>query len=239
MKELDFYFDGKVCTTYLDEKGEPWWLARDVCDILGLKDVSMSLQRLEDDEKMIQKLFVSSKTREVWLINEPGLYSLVLTSNKPEAKAFKWWITHEVIPSIRKNGSYRRPEGKELLAIALKEADRIIQELEPKAIVADAIASAQGLKTISEFGKISGVGPLKIFELLKNKGIIFKLNGSWVPYQGYIDDGYFVVKEKTYEREGKPHLYSMTYITGKGEVWLARKLFVVDKQLHLLEAFNG
>lgn len=84
----------------------PWWVAKDVCDNIGLSDVSMSMQRLDDDEKLIQKLFVSGQERDVWLINESGLYSLILTSNKPEAKKFKKWITAEVLPSIRKTGGY-------------------------------------------------------------------------------------------------------------------------------------
>ncbi|WP_304225458.1 BRO family protein [Gracilinema caldarium] len=112
MNELQFSFNGHNCPVLLNQKNEPWWIARHVCDILGLSDVSMSLQRLDDDEKMIQKLFVSSKMRNVWLVNEPGLYSLVLTSNKPEAKSFKRWITHEVLPAIRKTGSYAVGSGK-------------------------------------------------------------------------------------------------------------------------------
>lgn len=112
MNEVKFSFNGHDCPVLLDQKNEPWLVARHVCDILGLVDVSMSLQRLDDDEKLIQKLFVSGQYRQVWLVNEPGLYSLVLTSNKPEAKAFKRWITHEVLPAIRKTGSYAVGSGK-------------------------------------------------------------------------------------------------------------------------------
>jgi prophage antirepressor-like protein len=86
---------------------EPWFLAKDVCDLLGLIDVSMSLQKLADYEKLIQKLFVSGQHREVWLVNESGLYSLIFRSNKPEAKAFQKWVTTVVLPEIRKTGGYR------------------------------------------------------------------------------------------------------------------------------------
>jgi len=82
--------------------GEPHFVAKDVCDILGLKDVSMSLQKLDNDEKLIQKLFVSGQNRDTWTINESGLYSLILRSNKPQAKKFKKWVTGEVLPTIRK-----------------------------------------------------------------------------------------------------------------------------------------
>ena len=94
-------------------KDEPYWIAKDVCEILELKDVSMSLQRLDDDEKLIQKLFVSGQNRDVWLINEPGLYGLILTSNKPEAKLFKRWIKHELLPQVRKTGSYSAHNAKQ------------------------------------------------------------------------------------------------------------------------------
>ena len=83
-------------------------MAKDVCDALGLSDVSMSVATLDDDEKLTQALLVSGQQRCVWLINEPGLYSLILRSHKPEAKAFKRWITHEVIPAIRKHDRHAR-----------------------------------------------------------------------------------------------------------------------------------
>lgn len=84
----------------------PHWVAKDVCDILGLSDVSMSIKRLEDDEKLIQTLFVSGQNREVWVVSESGLYNLVFRSNKPEAKKFRKWVTSEVLPTIRKTGKY-------------------------------------------------------------------------------------------------------------------------------------
>lgn len=90
-------------------EGEPWFVAADVCRALGLEQVSRAMDRLDDDEKGLLKVThprSKDKTIEVNGVNEPGLYHLVLCSNKPEAKAFKRWITHEVIPSIRKTGGY-------------------------------------------------------------------------------------------------------------------------------------
>lgn len=112
MNEVKFSFNGHDCPVLIDETKEPWWIAKNVCEILGLTDTSKSLNRLDDDEKLVRKLFVSGQRRQVWLVNEPGLYSLVLTSNKSEAKSFKRWITHEVLPSIRKTGSYALGAGK-------------------------------------------------------------------------------------------------------------------------------
>lgn len=87
---------------------EPWFVAKDVCEVLELAEVSNAIKRLDDDEKLTRTLFVSGQNRGVYLINESGLYSLILTSRKPEAKVFKKWVTSEVPPSIRKHGIYAR-----------------------------------------------------------------------------------------------------------------------------------
>lgn len=106
MKGLQvFKYRGSPVRIY-DIDGEPWFLAKDVCDILNHSDVSVAVSRLDDDEKLIQTIFVSGQRRQVLLINEPGLYSMVLTSRKPEARSFKRWVTHEVLPQIRRTGAY-------------------------------------------------------------------------------------------------------------------------------------
>jgi len=89
---------------------EPWFVAKDVCTILGLKDVSMSLTKLEPDEKLIQKVFVSGQSRQMATINESGLYALIVRSNKPEARKFRKWVTAEVLPKIRKTGRYENED---------------------------------------------------------------------------------------------------------------------------------
>lgn len=97
-------------------KNEPWFVAKDICDALGLQDVSMTVKRLDDDEKLVQTVFVSGQNREIWTVNESGLYGLIFQSRKPEAKAFRKWVTNTVLPSIRRTGSYTstclRPEGQ-------------------------------------------------------------------------------------------------------------------------------
>ena len=95
---------GKVRTLNLN--GEPWFVAADVCKALELGNPSMTVERLDDDEKGISTIDTLGGKQRMAIINEPGLYSLVITSRKPEAKAFKRWITHEVIPAIRKRGVY-------------------------------------------------------------------------------------------------------------------------------------
>lgn len=102
----DFIFLTTVVRIVMDDNNEPWFVAKDVCDVLDLTHVSMALQRLDDDEKQTAVQLLSGQKRELSIINESGLYSLVLGSRKPEAKKFKRWITHEVLPNIRKYGIY-------------------------------------------------------------------------------------------------------------------------------------
>lgn len=86
--------------------GEPWFVAMDVCGVLGLTDTNKAIQPLEDDEKLTRKLFASGQNRKMWMINESGLYALILRSNKPNAKVFRKWVTGEVLPALRKRGYY-------------------------------------------------------------------------------------------------------------------------------------
>lgn len=85
---------------------EPWFVAKDVCDALGLTEVSNTLLRLDDDEKLIRTLFASGQKRQMWLVNESGLYNLIFQSRKVEAKSFRKWVTSEVLPMLRKTGRY-------------------------------------------------------------------------------------------------------------------------------------
>ena len=105
MNQLSFDFNGaSVRVIMLD--GEPWFVAKDVCDVLGLSNITEALRNLDDDELTSEILKSGNQGREMKLVSESGLYSLVLRSRKTEAKAFKRWVTHEVLPSIRKTGAY-------------------------------------------------------------------------------------------------------------------------------------
>lgn len=116
-----------------------------------------------------------------------------------------------------------------VIAYHKSEADRLRSELSvaaPKAAIADRIAVADGRRTISDVGKINGVGPRKLFSLLEERGIIYRgSDGRWRPYQSWVDAGYFELKESTYETPDGSHLAVQTYVTGAGELWLARRLF--------------
>lgn len=102
---VPFGYDDQLVRTVLIDN-TPWFVAKDVCAALGLSDVNKTVSKLDDDEKLIRKLFVSGQDRHVIIINESGLYTLILRSNKPEARKFRKWVTSEVLPSIRKNGVY-------------------------------------------------------------------------------------------------------------------------------------
>lgn len=118
---------GKVRTLNLN--GEPWFVAADVCKALELGNPSMTVERLDDDEKGISTIDTLGGKQRMAIINEPGLYSLVITSRKPEAKAFKRWITHEVIPAIRKHGMYITDEKLKLFAEHPELLDALMKSL--------------------------------------------------------------------------------------------------------------
>jgi anti-repressor protein len=101
---IPFNYESKQVRVIKDNEGNPWWIASDVCEIIGLSNTTEALRNLDDDEKSTLRISEGGPERNI--INEPGLYSLIIRSNKPEAKQFKRWITHEVLPSIRKTGGY-------------------------------------------------------------------------------------------------------------------------------------
>jgi len=107
METKDFKFENGVSIHVpLVENETSWFIASDICEILGLSDTRQSVERLDEDEKRKESVRTKGQTREVWLINEYGLYQLIITSEKEEAKSFKRWITHEVLPALRKSGKY-------------------------------------------------------------------------------------------------------------------------------------
>jgi prophage antirepressor-like protein len=106
--------------------GKPYFVARDVCDVLEIKDITSTIKRLDEDEKLTKKLSVSGQSRDIWIINESGLYKLIFTSNKPEAKSFTKWVTDEVLPAIRKHGEYRSKENN----VSISDIEEGLQILE-------------------------------------------------------------------------------------------------------------
>ena len=119
---IPFNYESQQIRLIQDEQGEPWWIAKDVCDVLELTNVAMAVKGLDDDEKGVSKVYTLGGEQELLTVNEPGLYTLIIRSNKPDAKKFKRWITHKVLPSIRKTGKYEIDN--------LSEIDLIIKSAE-------------------------------------------------------------------------------------------------------------
>ena len=219
--------------------GEPWWVAKDVCEILDLGDTHKAVERLDDDERNLIPVTDSlGRLQETYIVNEAGLYSLILGSRKPEAKEFKRWITHEVIPQIRKTGSYAL-DPRKLLAAAVIEAQKIIEEQDkkikemlPKAEFYDAVAGSKDAIDIGSAAKVlnMGIGRNKLFEILRNKGILMNNN---IPYQKYIDCGYFRVIEQKYTKpDGTVCINIKTLVYQKGLDFI-RKLLKEDNVVPL------
>lgn len=181
----------------VEKNNEPWFIAKDVCKALGLAQVSRAIQKLDEDEVTNSKVIDSiGREQKVNAISEAGMYSLVLVSRKPEAKAFKRWVTHEVLPSIRKHGGYLTPQKIEevltdpdtiiQLATTLKEEQARRKALEaenqvmqPKALFADAVAASHTSILVGELAKLlkqNGVeiGQNRLFRWLRENGYLMK-----------------------------------------------------------------
>ena len=192
----------------IEKDGQPWFVAKDVCDILEIQNTTDATKRLDADE--VTRFNLGGLTGETNLVNEYGLYSLILGSRKPEAKKFKRWVTHEVLPSIRKNGGYIANQEsltpEQIVAQALivanniiQEKDRLLAEQKPKVEVFDTVANSKTALPMDRVAKVldMGIGRNKLFELLRDKKILDRNN---IPYQTYVDRGYFRVVEQKYTK---------------------------------------
>jgi anti-repressor protein len=219
-------------TVITDENGNPWWVAKEVCRILGLTNPSMAVRKLDEDEKGISIVDTPGGPQKVWIVTEAGLYELIFLSRKPEAKEFKRWVKHEVLPRIRKSGGYivgaDKMSREQILDAAvqihkdmLAEAEKKIEELKPKAEVHDQLLySDTGSISMRAAAKILGMSGQNLGILLYNHGVLFKQN-NWgagrsailVPKQEYIAKGYFEVR---YQRIPGGNFKPQTLVTPKG-----------------------
>ena len=202
---------GKIRTLTID--GEPWFVAADVCKALELGNPSMTVERLDADEKGISSIDTLGGKQRMAIINEPGLYSVILCSRKPEAKAFKRWITHEVIPAIRKHGGYMtKPLLEQVLenpALIYEFARRMLEEQQknerlrqeldrakPKADYYDAFIHPESCTNIRATAKELKV-PEKMFTafLIRKRYLYRAPSGGLMPYAKAADDGLFFVKD--------------------------------------------
>ncbi|HHT7174539.1 TPA: BRO family protein [Bacillus cereus] len=235
---------GQVRTMVQGE--DVWFVAKDVCDVLEIVNATRSLSRLDEDELHSMKVTDSlGRPQETNVINESGLYSLIMTSRKPQAKAFKKWVTSEVLPSIRKHGAYmtdqvleqavtnpdfaiglltKLKEEKEKLAAAQQQ---IVQQ-QPLVTFAEACMQSNQTLKVGEVAKLAmkqgiKIGQKRLFDKLRQWGLIFK--NSTEPTQKGCERELFEVAQGVKEKpNGEPFTWTTTYVTPKGQVYIIDRL---------------
>lgn len=233
--------------------GEPWFVATDIAKALGYKDATHMTRRLDDDEKGLRLVETPGGEQVVSTVNEPGLYNAVLGSKLPEAKAFKRWVTHEVLPAIRRTGGYIAAKAddmpEEIMARALRIADDTMRrqkarieglaaenaELRPKALFADAVAASDGTCLVGELAKMlrqNGVdiGQNRLFGWLRDNGWLGRSGCNRnVPTQRAMDMGLFRIKETAVTHsDGHVTVTRTPKVTGKGQRYFVDK-FIEDE----------
>lgn len=260
-----FDFKGTSLRTLTDKEGEPWFVAKDVCDILELTNPAVALQSLDDDEKTnLSNSYVWSEPgRRPLIISEPGLYRLVMRSRKPEAKEFQRWVTHEVLPQIRRTGGYiptsESDSDEDIMARAVLVAQKTIKqknqqiasqqsridELQPKASawdnfvdIDDAFSVRDSAKLLSNLGRT--VGQTELFEWLDRHDWIFRENKHWSARQSRINAGHLMMvpsKSHGTHKDGTPFAFPPTVkVTRKGLALIARRFGEETLQLEYPKA---
>lgn len=221
---------------------EPWFVGKDVAEALGYSKARNAIATHIDseDKKDAPIQGTLGGVQEMTVINESGLYSLVLSSKLPSAKKFKRWVTSEVLPALRKTGQYQVKElsGQELMAKALIEAqsvlaakDKQIEEMKPKVVFADAVATSHTSILVGELAKIlkqNGIdmGQKRLFAWLREKGYLIKRQGTDynMPTQKAMELGLFEIKEGSYVNGSGVNITTKTpKITGKGQQYFINK----------------
>ena len=259
-----FDFKGAALRTLTDEAGEPWFVAKDVCDVLGYANASKAINdHVDQEDKLNNESLSSLGQRGGWLVNESGLYSLVLSSKLTTAKEFKRWVTHEVLPQIRRTGGYiptsDADDDMTILAKAVmigqrtmeEQKQRIaaqqsrIDELQPKASawdnfvdIPDALSVRDSAKLLSNLGR--PVGQTELFEWLDRHDWIFRENKHWSARQSRINAGHLLMvpsKSHGTHKDGTPFAFPPTVkVTRKGLALIARRFGEETLQLEYPKA---
>ena len=249
MNEMQIYENSQFGQIrVIDQGGEPWFIAADVCRALEIQNNRDALSRLDDDEKGVALIDTPGGQQEMGIVNEPGLYSLVLGSRKPEAKAFKRWITHEVVPAIRKHGAYMTPATVEAVLSDPDTMIRLLQEIKaerqkrealeakaeadrPKVLFADAVAVSGSTVLVGELAKIlkqNGVeiGQNRLFDWLRRNGYLIRRQGTDynMPTQYSMELGLFEIKETAVTHsDGHVTVSKTPKVTGRGQQYFIAK----------------
>lgn len=244
---------GEVRTVVIDS--EPYFVGKDITNILGYQNGSRDLNRhVDEDDRTKTMVFDGTQNKETIVINESGLYSLILSSKLPKAKEFKRWVTSEVLPSIRKNGAYMTGETLEKaltspdflidLATKLKEEQEQRKQLEervkqdrPKVLFAESVETASNSCLVGELAKLISqngheIGQNRLFNWLRDKGYLIKRKGENynLPSQYSMDLGLMEIKKRSINNpDGTVRTTSTTKITGKGQIYFINKF--INKEI--------
>ena len=219
--------------------GDPWFVGKDVAAALGFTNPRDAIStHVFDEDKGVESIDTLGGKQKMTVINESGLYALVFGSRLKSAQRFKHWVTSEVLPAIRKTGSYQAPQGKELLALAVLEAQKTIEEqskaierMKPKVIFANAVETSHTSILIGDLAKLlkqNGVetGQKRLFDWMREKGYLIKRKGSdWnMPTQKAMYMKLFEVKESTVNNpDGSVRINRTTKVTGRGQTYFVNK----------------
>lgn len=222
------------------QDNEPWFVAKDVCECLEINNSRQALSRLDADEKADVILNDGSQNRNMNTVNEYGLYSLVLSSRKPEAKEFKRWIAHDVLPTLRRTGSYSLnipktlPEALRAYADEVEQHNKtkaLVEAQRPKVIFADAVSTSDTDILIGDLAKLlnqngHNIGQNRLFERLRNEGFLISRKGRSYnsPTQRAMEMGLFRVKETAITHsDGRVRLNKTPKVTGKGQLYFINR----------------
>ena len=216
-----FDYEGKKVRSFLDEEGEPWFVASDISSLLGYRAASDATRILDSDEKGLGTVLTHGGPQKLAIFNESGLYSLIFLSRKPEVKNFKKWVTSKVLPSIRKTGSYGQQidlhDPKQLRDLLLDYAARI-EINQPKVEFYDKFVNSEGLYNLQNAARALNKNPNLFINSLKNTYLFYQ-GTALVPYQRYREQGLFEVKSTIVDNI----LRYQSYITAKGLQYFAKQ----------------
>lgn len=241
MNEIKKWTFGENEVRTIEKDGEPWWVLADVCKVLEIVNNRNIAARLDEDEKGVTLVDTLGGNQNMTIINESGLYTVILRSDKPQAKPFRKWVTSEVLPAIRKHGMYATDELLENPDIAIaaftalkEERERRkalettvavqtqqIQELKPKASYYDLVLNCKDLLSTSVIAKDYGKSAKWLNAYLHEHGIQFRQGKIWLLYQKYAEKGYTSTKTHNVNgNDGQQHPKIHTYWTQKGRLFI-------------------
>ena len=249
MNDLQIFNYNNHNVRTVDKDGQTWWVLKDVCGILGLSNSRIVSDRLDEDD--VSQTYITDtlgRQQQASIINESGLYNVIIRSDKPEAKQFKRWVTHEVLPTIRKTGGYVSNEDafintylshadehtKMMFKATLETVKTLntkIEQDKPKVLFADAVTASKTNILIGELAKLlrqNGVdtGEKRLFKWLRENGYLISRNGTDfnAPTQRSMDMGLFRVKETVISHaDGHTTISKTTKVSGKGQEYFINK----------------